>query len=306
MGTSKKKIICCTYKIDRLKEDQPASMIPLELFLDDHMRTVESGERWYLNIKLNAVNSLTDFKDDEIDASRLEVDARTISMSLLRSEDSKPYTGDLDSDFLKPIEGNVFEHSTWLVIPSRNLLFYVYDHHAPKQTQLQNYLNHFLKDKNLFISIERKLSKKTMEELDSIPRFSELQLQLDAYGKNPIFTNDQDIPHVGFATRIKSGVETLNENALSDGFSETSISFKLDPKNKEDIGSKEAVMSLIKLFDVESDSIKGLKVKAYKQKDFIDLKNADKVYFSILLSDRGYEYVAKELILKYQEIQNNI
>lgn len=306
MGTSKKKIICCTYQINRLKEDQPASIIPLELFLDEHMRNIESGDRWYLNIKLNAVNSLIDFKDDEIDGSKLEVDARTISMSLLRSEDSKPYTGDLDSDFLKPIEDNVFEHSTWLVIPSRNLLFYVYDHHAPKQTQLQNYLNHFLKDKNLFISIERKLSKKTMDQLDSIPRFSELQLQLDAYGKNPIFTNDQSVPPVGFATRIKSGIETLNKNALSDGFSETSISFKLDPKNKEDIGSKEAVMSLIKLFDIESDSIKGLKVKAHKQKDFIDLKNADKVCFSILLSDRGYEYVAKELILKYQEIKNSI
>lgn len=306
MGTSKKKIICCTYEIDVLKKDQPARRVPLELFLDEHVATVESGKRWHLNTKLNAVNRLEEINNSEIDPSKLEVDARTISMSLLRSEDSKPYTGALDSDFLEPIEGNVFEHSTWLVIPSRKLLFYVYDHHAPKQTQLQNYLNHFLEDRNLFISIERKLSKKTMEELESIPRFSELQLQLDAYGKNPIFTNDKAIPHVGFATRIKSGVETLNQNALSDGFSETSISLKLDPKNKEDIGSKEAVLSLIKLFDIESDAIKGLKVKAYKQRDFIDLKNADKVYFSILLSDRGYEYVAKELVLKYLEIKNNI
>lgn len=297
-----KKIICCTYDISPLDESKPFDEIPLEIFLDKHYSSIASKDRWNDNIKLNIVQKVSDFQNSEIDLSRVDIDARTISMTLLRSEESKPYIGDLDKDFLKPIDGHVFEYSTWLILPSKKLIMYVYDHHAPKQKQLQDYLNKFMRESNHFISIQRKLSKKTMDQIEQYSDFSEIQLLLNSGGKNPVFMDRKDIPSNCFATKLKVGIDDLSKNMSEIGIGQTQIKLKLDNKSKESTDSKQTILDLIKYVDIESDNVAGFKIKPSKSKDYIDLKYHDKIYFLITLTDKGYEYVAKELILKYLDL----
>ena len=233
---------------------------------------------------------------------------RTVWIGKYRSE--KPYEGKIGKEEIKQIDGDLFEPSVCLIIPTSYLFLMERKFLGPSFNQIGEYLSSFIKSKDPDVKYSVKFEPMKTDELKPLIEASEsiksivIQIRNEGFQLSSLFPNINDSNKTLLEKLFGNMIEVSEELDINT----TTIVFKKSRYKREmDI---KRVDRILKLLNTEDENLISAKVEFLnpetKESVSLDLKN-DGFYIHDITSSKTEEFniLANLMTKHYYDDQNH-
>ncbi|MCU7192405.1 DUF6731 family protein [Turicibacter sanguinis] len=298
MGHLNKQILCYNYNFEMITPNANQIFEPLNLILSD-INQKNSVDRMIKDkIKMINFSPITTFPS-------VETGSVAIGMALYRDDNKKPFLGDRQTDDQRDITDDVYELSTWLVLPQSKKILCVYEHYGCKVTHLEEFINHFIASKNYKIKITPILTTSSLQFLENVSRISEIEYVISGAASTQVNHLEIDVNSSVLCNFIDTIVKA-RECEIETGMDRNRYKINLSrSKSQTDeqirniynfltiIAQNEQIQSIMPVLRVKYKNNSIGKTKS------LDLINHNHLKYSIQLNDTKHKTVRDTLIREY-------
>ena len=237
-----------------------------------------------------------------MDGYEYEVGNRTVWIGKFLED--KPFAGEIGSEQLEEISGDVYQPNTCLFICEAHLLLMEFTNLGPKKNALEGYLSQFLEGDEYTVKLVPKKKKKMLSLVKASESIKEIVITVknDDFSLNSVFKDYGE-----HKTLLEKAVESPVNAGKEMGANETTIVFKKGRMRKN--MSSDMVSKILEMINIKSDYLVSAKVTFLnpktQEKETINLK-LDGLYNTDLgeIKSNGFDFLANKFTEHYYDYHN--